>query len=104
MLTGQPASARSFYENLLHDRVVVLLIGKKPIQEREAALAALCGATWTACSLTGLSAARLSQVVGAVNYRVAATKDGVPYVARVSSVYVRRGDGWKLTFHQHVSW
>ncbi|MFC3453759.1 hypothetical protein [Amycolatopsis speibonae] len=104
MLTDEPAAARSFYENVLHDRVVVLLIDRKPIQEREAALSALCGATWTAHSLADLSAARLSRVVGAVNYRVAATKDGVPYSARVSSVYVRRYDGWKLTFHQHVSW
>lgn len=27
--------------------------------------------------------------------------DGQPYAAMVSSAYVRRGDGWKLAFHQH---
>lgn len=27
--------------------------------------------------------------------------DGKPYAALVSSAYVRRPDGWKLTFHQH---
>ncbi|MEV7551883.1 hypothetical protein AB0N89_19850 [Amycolatopsis sp. NPDC089917] len=104
VLTDEPAAARSFYENVLHDRVVVLLIDRTPIQERETALAALCGARWTAHSLADLSAARLSSRVGAVNYRVAAIKDGIPYSARVSSVYVHRDDGWKLTFHQHVSW
>ncbi|MBE1573463.1 hypothetical protein ACFORH_14030 [Amycolatopsis roodepoortensis] len=102
-LAGEPAAAWSFYEDVLHDRVVVLLIGRKPIQQREAALVALCEAQWKGCSLSGLNATRLSLVVGAVDYQVAATKDGVPYSARVSSVYVRQDDGWKLTFHQHVS-
>ncbi|EME61664.1 hypothetical protein [Amycolatopsis decaplanina] len=103
-LADEPAAARSYYEKVLDDRIVLLLIDQQPIQERETALAALCGARWKACSLGGLSAARLSLFVGAVNYRVTATKDGAPYSARVSSVYVRRDDGWKLTFHQHVSW
>jgi len=37
-----------------------------------------------------------------ISYRAEVTRaDGQPYAAIVSSAYVRRGDGWKLTFHQH---
>jgi hypothetical protein len=36
-------------------------------------------------------------------YHATARRQGEPeYAALVSSVYVRRGDGWKLTFHQHT--
>ena len=27
--------------------------------------------------------------------------DGKPYRALIGTIYVRRGDGWKLVFHQH---
>ncbi|MFE6613337.1 hypothetical protein [Amycolatopsis sp. NPDC057786] len=103
-LAAEPVAARSYYEKVRDDRIVLLPIDQRPIQVRDAALVALCGARWKACSLADLSATRLSLAVCTVNYSVAATKDGVPYSARVSSVYVRRDDGWKQTFHQHMSW
>lgn len=37
-----------------------------------------------------------------VSYRADVTRaDGQRYAALVSSVYVRRANGWKLAFHQH---
>lgn len=40
--------------------------------------------------------------VAVISYRADVTRaDGEPYLALVSSAYVRRGDGWKLAFHQH---
>jgi len=37
-----------------------------------------------------------------ISYRADVLRaDGEPYSALVSSAYVRRPDGWKLTFHQH---
>lgn len=37
-----------------------------------------------------------------ISYRAdVARADGEPYAALVSSAYVRRPNGWKLTFHQH---
>ena len=37
-----------------------------------------------------------------ISYRADVLRaDGEPYSALVSSAYVRRGDGWKLAFHQH---
>ncbi|MGY6651443.1 hypothetical protein ACXIZN_04685 [Amycolatopsis sp. TRM77291] len=102
VLTADPAAARSFYETILDDRIVVLLADRSPIQEREVALSALCGDKWDACRLDGLSATRISPAVGFVSYGMVATKDGTPYAAQVSSVYVSRDDSWKLRFHQHT--
>lgn len=102
VLTTEPSAARSFYETVVDDRIVVLLADRLPIQEREAAIAVLCGEKWEACRLDGLSGERLSPAVGFVSYGVVATRGGARYSARVSSVYARREDGWKLTFHQHT--
>lgn len=99
VLLTEPSAARSFYETVLDERIVVLLADRLLIQERDAALAVLCGEKWESFRLGGLSAERLSPV-GFVSYGVVAARGGAPYSARVSSVYAHRGDGWKLTFHQ----
>jgi hypothetical protein len=40
--------------------------------------------------------------VAILSYRVTARQaDNAPYAALIGSVYASRGDGWKLTFHQH---
>ena len=40
--------------------------------------------------------------IAIISYRADVVRgDGEPYSALVSSVYARRRDGWKLTFHQH---
>jgi hypothetical protein len=40
--------------------------------------------------------------VAIISYRADVKRfDGEPYAALVSSAYVKRGDGWKLAFHQH---
>ncbi|MDQ0995411.1 hypothetical protein QFZ34_000588 [Phyllobacterium ifriqiyense] len=40
--------------------------------------------------------------VAIVSYRADVSRnDGEPYSALVSSAYIRRSTGWKLTFHQH---
>jgi hypothetical protein len=47
--------------------------------------------------------ARLSDVSAILTYQCKAKKkDGQPYRALVSSGYVKRSDGWKLTFHQQT--
>lgn len=44
----------------------------------------------------------LSPDVAVISYRADVARfDGEPYAALVSSAYVRRANGWKLTFHQH---
>ena len=41
--------------------------------------------------------------VALISYRAIVKRaDGVPYSALVSSAYVRRPAGWKLSFHQHA--
>jgi hypothetical protein len=37
-----------------------------------------------------------------VTYGVVAARDGQQYSALMSSLYVRREDGWKLAFHQQT--
>ena len=39
---------------------------------------------------------------GVVTYAVVAERDGREYSALVSSVYVRRPDGWRLVLHQQT--
>lgn len=40
--------------------------------------------------------------VAILSYVVEARQaDGKPYKAMIGSAYVKRGDGWKLAFHQH---
>lgn len=40
--------------------------------------------------------------IAIISYRADVVRgDGEPYSALVSSVYAKRPDGWKLTFHQH---
>jgi hypothetical protein len=101
-LLSEPAAARRFYDGVFDDRIVVLLADAPPIRAREPALDALCGVVWEDFRVHGLRCVPLSAGIGAVRYSIAATRAAMPYSAPVSSVYVRRPGGWKLTFHQRA--
>ncbi|MEU0529055.1 hypothetical protein [Amycolatopsis tolypomycina] len=101
-LASEPGVARQFYDDVFDERIVLLLSDLPPIRRREAALDALCGAAWVEFRLHGLRCVRLTARTGVVRYSIAGAQSALPYSAQVSSVYARRPDGWKLTFHQRT--
>lgn len=58
---------------------------------------------WKDVEITPKGLAELSDDSAVVTYECAARrKDDKPYHALVSSAYVRRGEAWKLAFHQQT--
>jgi ketosteroid isomerase-like protein len=58
---------------------------------------------WTEVILTPKGFVQPSPDVAVLAYDCTAKKkDGAPYHALISSGYVKRADGWKLTFHQQT--
>ena len=57
---------------------------------------------WFDLNMSDRSLLQVTEQAALISYRADVTRaDGQPYAALVSSAYVRRGNGWKLTFHQH---
>jgi hypothetical protein len=57
---------------------------------------------WSDLKMTNRQLVQPGEDVAIISYRIDATKaDGKPYAALIGSAYAKRGDGWKLTFHQH---
>ena len=101
-LMAAPAEARTFYEGVFDEQIVVLLSDLPPIRTRGEALDALCSSLLEDFRWHGLRCVRLGAGTGVVRYGIAATRSALPYSAQVSSVYARRPGGWKLTFHQRT--
>jgi hypothetical protein len=57
---------------------------------------------WRDLAMSDRYAKPLSDNATVISYRaIVRRSDGTPYEALVSSVYVRREQGWRLAFHQH---
>lgn len=97
--TGEVAA--EFYERVLDDTVVMLLPGGMLLDDRASIVASMSGQPWSSYELDDLRALRPTPDLGIVFYGVVAKRADAPeYRALISSTYVRRDDGWKLTFHQ----
>src|SRR5262245_64614429 len=61
------------------------------------------GSRWKELVIEPQGYRSLGEGAAVLTYRARAKRaDGTPYEALVSSAYVRRGDGWKLAFHQQT--
>lgn len=99
--SGEQAAA--FYDDVLDGQVLMLLPGGMVIDDRAAAITAMSGAPWSTYQLEDVRVLRPAPDTAIVAYGVVARRDGSPeYSALISSVYARRHDGWKLTFHQQT--
>lgn len=59
-------------------------------------------ARWRELSMTDRQLVQPGAEVAIISYRADAVgREGQGYSALIGSAYVRRDDGWKLTFHQH---
>jgi len=68
----------------------------------EVASTATSANRWRDLTMSDRQLLESSEDSAIISYRANVTRaDGEPYVALVSSAYVRRAEGWKLLFHQH---
>ena len=96
-------AARDFYDEVLDERVVMLLPGGRVLDDRETILHSLSGPRWEFYNLDQLLVLEPADGVAVVVYAVSASRPGQPcYRAEVSSTYVQRPDGWKLALHQQT--
>jgi hypothetical protein len=57
---------------------------------------------WSDVEISDRQLLRPADEVVLISYRVDGRQgDGKPYAALIGSAYAKRGDGWKLAFHQH---
>jgi hypothetical protein len=102
-LSSSAKAAVEFYGRVLDENAVMLFPGGLVLEDRHAILESMSGQPWASYQLADMRATRPTPETGLVLYGVVAERDGAPaYSALVSSLYVRRDDGWKLTFHQQT--
>ncbi|WP_449064885.1 DUF4440 domain-containing protein [Planomonospora algeriensis] len=102
-LSSTPEAAAGFYERILDSEVVMLLPGGLALDDRAAVVASMSGRPWSSYELGDLRVSHPTGDTGLVVYGAVARRDGdPPYSALISSLYVRRPDGWKLAFHQQT--
>jgi uncharacterized protein DUF4440 len=102
-LGGGPEAAVEFYARVLDTAVEMIFPGGARIDDRAAVLASMGGPPWESWTLEEPRLRDLGPASAVVTYGVVARRaGGGPYSALVSSVYVRRDDGWKLAVHQQT--
>jgi hypothetical protein len=94
------ARARAFYDRVLDERAVMLLPGGIVLDDRATMVESVSGQPWSRYALEDLGCFRPTPDAAIVTYGVVAERDGQQYSALMSSLYVRREDGWRLAFHQ----
>jgi Domain of unknown function (DUF4440) len=101
-LSTDGETARTFYDRVLDEQVVMLLPGGMALDDRDTILESMSGQPWSSYTLEQVRSFRPKPDVGVVTYGVVARRDDQEYSALMSSLYVRREDGWKLVFHQQT--
>lgn len=101
-LAASPEAARAFYDEVLADAVLMLFPGGTTIADRAAAVRSLGGAPWSSFELGDERVLPLGAGSAAVTYRARARRGDAAYEALFASIYVRRGDGWRLALHQQT--
>lgn len=100
--TGGEA-ATDFYRQVLDRDVTMLFPGGMVLTDRDTILESMGGQPWATFRFDDPRVSRPTDDTGLVTYGVVAHREGAPeYSALISSMYVRRDNGWKLTFHQHT--
>ena len=102
-LSSTGAAAAGFYQRVLDETVVMLLPGGMLLDDREKIIKSVSAQPWSSYQLHGLRVLQPAPDTGIVVYEVTAQREGArPYSALMSSLYVRRADGWKLAVHQQT--
>ena len=101
-LSSDGDAARAFYDRILDDQPVMVLPGGMRLDDRATIVASMSGQPWSRYALEDVRSSNLTPDVGVVVYGVVAERDGQEYSALMTSLYVRRPDGWRLAFHQQT--
>jgi hypothetical protein len=101
-LSSGGETARAFYERVLDSTVMMLLPGGLVLEDRAAVVDSMSGQPWSSYELHDVQAFQPTPDTAIVTYGAVARREEQTYSALMSSVYVRRADGWKLTFHQQT--
>lgn len=101
-LSAGGETARAFYERVLDRTVMMLLPGGLVLDDRKMIVNSMSGPPWSSHELEDLRSFQPTEDTAVVTYGVVARRDDEAYAALISSVYVRRDDEWKLTFHQQT--
>lgn len=103
-MSSDAAEARAHFDELLDTDPVMVLPGGLVLDSRREVLASLSGAPWSSFETEDILVRVLSDDAASVTYRVIAERsDRAEYVALVSSVYVRRPEGWRLALQQRTT-
>lgn len=97
-----PGAGAAFYREVLDGEVVMLLPGGLVLADREAIIESMGGPPWSAHRLEEIHEHRPTPDTALVTYGVVARRGDVEYSALVSSLYVRREQGWRMAFHQQT--
>ncbi|MER2135029.1 MAG: nuclear transport factor 2 family protein [Arthrobacter sp.] len=95
-LSTGPEEATAFYAETLASQPVVLLTNGLRITDRQQRVDSMTGPPWSAFEILDAREDYLGDDAGFLTYRVRADRDGVPYTALLSSVYVKEDGEWKL--------
>jgi hypothetical protein len=101
-LSDTGAAASRFYEAVLDQRVVMLLPGGMVLDDRAEIVNSMSSRPWSGYTLEDVRCFQPVPDTAIVTYGVVAQRDGEAYSALMSSVYVRREQGWKLACHQQT--
>lgn len=91
------------YLEHVDERCMVVFAGKSEVMSKEAIARTAEEGRWKDVRIEPRGFMRLDQDVASIAYDCQATREtGEPYHALVGSTYVRRGEEWKLAFHQQT--
>jgi len=95
-------NAAAFFADLMTDDAVMVFPGTV-LTKRESLAAMTSARPWASYRLLDLRVLRVGTGGRLVLYRAVAKRAaGVEYDALMTSIYVRRSDGWKMVFHQQT--
>lgn len=101
-LSSEGDAGKRFYASVLRHDAVMLFPGGMHIVGRERILQSLGSQPWETFRIENAHMVSLAANVATLAYRVTAQRKGSqPYVALVSSTYVR-DRAWKLVVHQQT--
>jgi hypothetical protein len=102
-LSSEGDAGRRFYRSILRDDAVMLFPGGFRLEGKQEILASLAAQPWQSWQIEAAQVIALTENASALAYRVTARRQGSePYVALVSSTYVRSEGEWKLVLHQQT--
>jgi len=102
-LSSGGAAAREFYDGVLADEVVMVFPGNMRITDRSTVLDSMSGPPWASFEIDNPQVLSLGDDAALVVYHASAQREGSPpYSAQITSGYLRRGEEWRLCFHQQT--